>query len=399
VRVLVVCYKIAAGEGSESGSGYNFVKELAPYCDELVVVTRGDHATALTDDPELRHVQFVPYDVPRGLSWWKKGPRGVIPYYYLWQVGVGRLVARLHATRPFDVLHQYNFHADWSPHFLRAEGARLVWGPICHQPRTPAEYLRLDPSSSVAKETAKWMTKRAFWSFDPFLRAAIRRTDVILYANADVARPFARSGKVQQQTFGGASFIAGRRMVEVDNGPLRLLHVGRTVGIKGALVAVEALALCQEGAAAAARLVLVGDGPMRKPLEREVQRMGMAHRITFVPWTSQAELAQHYGSADAFLYPSLGNQDTVVAEALAAGLPVIAAETTGTATMAADAGLTGPRQPYGALLEGLAARVSHLAEAKAADPRSLLQWRARALDRAGVVSWPATASAIARRYG
>lgn len=68
-----------------------------------------------------------------------------------------------------------------------------------------------------------------------------------------------------------------------------------------------------------ARMVCVGDGPLRETLMRhhpEVRFVGTKHDV---------ELARHYASADLFLFPSLTETfGNVVSEALASGLPVVA---------------------------------------------------------------------------
>lgn len=71
-----------------------------------------------------------------------------------------------------------------------------------------------------------------------------------------------------------------------------------------------------------ARLAIVGDGPDREKLERQFARLA----VTFPGYMSGPELAAAYASADAFLYASetetMGN---VILEAMASGLPVVAA--------------------------------------------------------------------------
>lgn len=71
-----------------------------------------------------------------------------------------------------------------------------------------------------------------------------------------------------------------------------------------------------------ARLAIVGDGPDREKLERQFSRLP----VTFPGYMSGAELASAYASSDVFLYASetetMGN---VILEAMASGLPVVAA--------------------------------------------------------------------------
>lgn len=399
MRLLVVAYRIAAGEGSESGSGYNFVQHIREYVDDLTVLTRCDQAELLVSDRALAGVTFVGYDVPRTISWWKRGPRGVLPYYYLWQVGVGRIAARLHRSRPFDVVHQWNFHTDSSPHFLRAPGGRVIWGPICHQPTLPLSYLRLEPLRGPMREAAKGAAKRAVWHLDPALRAAIQRTDVTLYANHDVALPFHKATDLRYQPFAMGGYMDSVEHARLRApASLRLVHVGRMVSIKGAAVGLEALARSAGGPAADAQLEVIGEGPLSDGLVRLAHRLRVADRVRFTPWMPQAELARRYRSADALLYPSLANQDSVVAEALAGGLPVIGIESTGTAIMAGAAGLTAPRRPHRSTIDGLAAAITQLASEKRHAPDVLAARRESALRRSHELSWPVVAAQIARIY-
>lgn len=72
------------------------------------------------------------------------------------------------------------------------------------------------------------------------------------------------------------------------------------------------------------RLALVGDGPARRDLEREYANT----RAVFIGALHGEELAAAFASADAFLFPSTTETlGIAMIEALASGLPVIAART------------------------------------------------------------------------
>lgn len=109
-----------------------------------------------------------------------------------------------------------------------------------------------------------------------------------------------------------------RRQWGLADDQLAVLCVGRLApekNLEEAIWAFRALQAVQP----AARLIMVGDGPQRAALE-------LAHPdIVFAGMRQGTDLAEHYASADIFLFPSrtetFGN---VTLEAMASGLPVVA---------------------------------------------------------------------------
>ena len=83
----------------------------------------------------------------------------------------------------------------------------------------------------------------------------------------------------------GAAF---RRLVSASPDDVVLTYVGRLVPIKRLELAIDALARARrEGSPV--RLVLVGDGPRRRPLELHARRMGVAEATTFTGYRKDLE--------------------------------------------------------------------------------------------------------------
>ena len=100
-------------------------------------------------------------------------------------------------------------------------------------------------------------------------------------------------------------------------GPV-LLHVGRLAPEKNVRLALQAFR-CAHQFVPSARMVVVGDGPLRRQLEHEFPE------ARFVGAQHGDALAAHYASAAIFLFPSLSETfGNVTLEALASGLPVVA---------------------------------------------------------------------------
>jgi len=104
----------------------------------------------------------------------------------------------------------------------------------------------------------------------------------------------------------------------VSERDLALICVGRVApekGINQVLEAWRAIAADRPGT----RLILVGDGPLARGLENAEPRPLLAGSRTGV------DLAEHYASADLFLFPSRSETfGNVTLEAMASSLPVVA---------------------------------------------------------------------------
>lgn len=105
-----------------------------------------------------------------------------------------------------------------------------------------------------------------------------------------------------------------------------LLYVGRLDKEKNLDFLLRALALVP--ASVALHLVLVGAGAERGRLRQLAQGLGLAERVTFTGFVPDSELPDLYALADCFVMPgTVELQSIATMEAMATGLPVIAANT------------------------------------------------------------------------
>ena len=160
-----------------------------------------------------------------------------------------------------------------------------------------------------------------------YLRHFHNRTDLSLAPSSQTRRELIASGFERVQVVGRGVDLerfspqrrdaALRARLSPQGGPI-LLYVGRLAAEKNVELALLAYRIARQFSEHA-RMVVVGDGPLRKRLQAEfpeAQFTGNLHGET---------LAAHYASADIFLFPSLTDTfGNVTLEALACGLPVVA---------------------------------------------------------------------------
>jgi glycosyltransferase involved in cell wall biosynthesis len=119
-----------------------------------------------------------------------------------------------------------------------------------------------------------------------------------------------------------------------SNVPPRLLCVARLVPRKGLADLIAAVA---RPGLPACTLTIVGEGRLRSRLESLARSLGIADRVVFAGQLQGDALSSCYRAADCFVLPSLAESFSMsLLEAMASGLPVVAARTGGIPELVAD---------------------------------------------------------------
>lgn len=353
--ILVTAYAVHPEKGSEDGMGWHFIRQIARF-HRVVAVTRPNNRPAIEryfrqhPDPDTEaRLTMLYFDWPYWLRFWKRGPLLAMLYYYGWQLTLALWLRRklrgplAHLT--VDLVHNLNFHNDWTPTFLHWLGKPLVWGPVGHHPPIPRPFLRPDYGwAAWGKDRLLWTMKRLFWRLDPFLAWGRRRAAHILCMNPSAAEALRLAPDRYSLMPSVASEAVEEPRTQPDEQPegqsgaarsalFTVLSVGRFVALKGFPVTVRAFASFYRALPpsnqARVRLTLIGRGPDEARLRQLIREEGIEGCTELVAWLPRAELAARYRSAAAFLFPSFEGAGMVVAEAMSYGVPVLCWDTDG----------------------------------------------------------------------
>lgn len=132
IKVFVSAYACEPNLGSEIGVGWNWVLQMSEYF-ELWVLTRKSNKRSIEEwirkSDKKYDIHFVYYDLPRVLSFWKKGLRGVRLYYNMWQTVSNRIVKNTMKTNDIEIYHLLTYgNSLWK---ISSYGVNqfFVWGP------------------------------------------------------------------------------------------------------------------------------------------------------------------------------------------------------------------------------------------------------------------------------
>lgn len=173
------------------------------------------------------------------------------------------------------------------------------------------------------------MRQKILWpAFRPFLRAALRRASAIVASSPDYIDASPTLNEFRERC---VVIPYGVRIEELERpdpgevariraqaGPRVVLAVGRLVGYKGFEFLVRAMASVD------AKLLLVGNGPLRGSLGALARSIGVEGKVIFVEKAD--DLAPYYHAADVFVLPSINRAESfgiVQAEAMACRKPVV----------------------------------------------------------------------------
>ena len=368
-KVLVSAYACEPGKGSEPGVGWNWIQQIAKNND-VWVLTRTNNKTsieaALAEKP-IQNLHFEYVDVPRWLSFWKKGQRGVRTYYYLWQFSALIKARSLHRNLAFDIGHHVTFVNDWLWTFLALMPIPYIWGPIGSHPR--ALDCLLSNRRARLLETAKNIIQVTMRSLDPLYWISGLRAARVVAINRQTAELFplrliARH-RICVETAIGMEPVATDISDITRKGPLRVLFVGRFEPVKAPHLVIDAFAEYLSRPGHDARLLMIGAGHERNALEEQVRNYDIADQVEIIDWVPREQVLETMRESDIFLFPSMECGGMVVLEAMAHGLPVVCLDFGGPGTMVTDE--CGIRVPvancdYDAIKRGLADGLNVLAD-------------------------------------
>lgn len=333
--ILATCYAVDPYKGSENGMGWNFVYQIARY-NKVIAITRENNKPAIDKfmlefpDEVYNNITFLYFDLPYWMRFWKKGNRGALLYYYFWQKGIVSFIKKqgIH----YDIVHNVNFHNDWTPTFLWKLNKPTVWGPIGHHPIIPSHFLKPYNVKYRIKDIATWMVKKTFWNFSPALNSSIKHSEFILCMNSGVEKviDLSKKKKAIVPSVATSDYFL-RDVFEKEN--FNLISVGRFVPLKGfdltILTFAKFLKTVSPEKHNQCKLTLVGTGPEKEYYYKLIAENNIEPYVEIIEWIDRIDLMKLYDKASVFLFPSHEGAGMVVAEALSFGLPVVCLDNEG----------------------------------------------------------------------
>jgi glycosyltransferase involved in cell wall biosynthesis len=375
LRVLIVAENVSERSGGEAGRPFHYFRVLRSRGVETWLVTharcREELLAAFPRDAERIH--FVP-DTLLLRTLWRSGkmlPMAMRRFttgslmHLTTQLMERRVVRHLVSQLHIDVVHEPIPISPREPSLMFNVGAPIVIGPLNGNMAYPPAFRHRE--SCLVRPCL--LLGRACANLLHRIIPGKRLAATVLVANNRTreALPVGCRGHVEEFGASGVDISVWRppeRCARAANGAVWFAYLGRLIGLKGVDLLLEAFKPVAE--TVNAKLQIMGDGPCRQELEAMSKRLGLADHVVFSGWLSPAESSSRLRSTDVFVMPSLHDAGaTVVSEAMAAGLPVIATRWGGQAdSVDADSGILVEPKSREALIAGLSEAMLTLAQSR-----------------------------------
>lgn len=150
MNVLINAYAVSPAWGSEPGMGWNWISNIAKYCN-LFVITEGEWQQEIEEAKENHpykdhlHFYYLPVSEKVRIMCWNQGDWRFYWHYRKWQKRALSKAQEICIEKNIDVVHQLNMVGFREPGYLWKINKPLVWGPIGGLEEIPVSFIKDAP--------------------------------------------------------------------------------------------------------------------------------------------------------------------------------------------------------------------------------------------------------------
>lgn len=344
MRILLSAYSCKPDRGSEPGVGWGWASALADAGHTVDILTQASNRVSIEAELAARPrplLRFHWHELSPLARRLKKsgGGLGQRLYYIAWQKSAVPVLRRIAVERHCELGHHVTFAQYWSFCALSQAGLPFIWGPVGGGERTPPAFWPQLGARACLYEAARALLGRVS-AWGGFMRATARGCRLAVASTPETAARLSALGVARPLTVSQVALkpadlarLALMTPLPAGQGPFRFVILGDLLAHKGVHLALEALARLNGDWT----LAVIGDGPCRQWLDAQARRLGIAERVHFHGALPRLQAWRQLGEAQALLFPALHDSGGMaVAEAMAAGLPVICLALGGPAALVVD---------------------------------------------------------------
>lgn len=336
-KMIIFAYACEPNSGSEPGVGWNWAIELAKEY-EVTVITRSNNKKLIESVHYSERnpvITFCYCDVPKLISFWKKGQKGLHLYYFLWQIIALKYAKKLYKKNSYDYAMALTFGNLWLPTFAYRLPCEFIWGPLGGGEGVPNQWIRNMSKKQRVFERIRSINKIVpftnLWIYKAFRKAKliiVRTNDSLScipkkYQNKCIV--CIETGVSDQDIFVYKNIDEFREV----NAPCDYVCTGKLVPFKQIDIAIKAFSRVHD-IPEIGKLHIVGDGPEFSKLKQLVEKLDITEEVIFHGKVSREESIDITKTCDVVLMPSAREGGSwVMFEAMLLRKPIICFDVSG----------------------------------------------------------------------
>jgi glycosyltransferase involved in cell wall biosynthesis len=336
-NILLSAYAISPTRGSEYAAAWNTVIHLAQQHQLWVLFGMSDDHMGDTQTllryiaehpmPSVTFIEVKGGRLANTINLLNKIGFGWFFYfaYYLWQKRALKAAQQLIETVDIDIVHQLGPIGFREPGFLWQLNKPTIWGPIGGMKIMETQFISMLPLKAKIKFIAKNYINRYQLGYSKRIKTAFSKVDVVISATQlgqdTVRERFGRESYYLPEQ-GIANYLAPNlNKFDSLQHQVQLVWSGNIIERKNLKMCLEALACVKQNNW---MLHVVGDGPLRRSLEKEAAKKNLSANITWHGYVPRNEAVSIMAAAHLHIITSIGEDNpAVVFEAMSNGVPTL----------------------------------------------------------------------------
>lgn len=337
IKILINAYACSPGMGSEPGMAWNWVSNLAKFC-ELYIITEGEFREKIEEvAPTLEqgknmHFYYNPVSEEIRKMCWNQGDWRFYKYYRDWQWKTYLMAKDICSSEHIDVLHQLNMIGFREPGYLwklsKENGVPFVWGPVDAKDKFPVAYLDgANIKTKLFMRLKNFLTGIQLRYSERVLKAA-RQASVVFSASSNSQHSFKKYMRIDSPLLNETGCYVQEHPItdKSQKETFDVLWVGKMDFRKQLSLALLTMAAIGDNKF---RLHIIGGGDSVF-YQQMAEGLGIADQCVWHGAVSHDEVQKLMQASDVFFFTSVAEGTPhVVLEAIGNNLPVVCFDTCG----------------------------------------------------------------------
>ena len=337
MNVLINAYACSPIWGSEPGMGWNWVSNLARFCN-LYIITEGEWMNEIEKTVSLHsfkdhlHFYYLPVSDKVRKMCWNQGDWRFYYHYRKWQKRAYKKAKEIINEEQIDIIHHLNMVCFREPGYLWKLDKPFIWGPIGGMGVINPAFIKDAPLSVLLKSKVKYLISDIQLHYMHRVDCACDKASVIISA-VPVAQKKLRAIKKRDSIMISETGCYELNL-SVDDKKSRkefhILWVGRFIFTKRLDIALKTITRIKNLPNLKFHIVGGGTEFQEQKYHQLCSELGIDHICEWHGVIKNDEVHKLMRMSDVFLFTSVAEAtSTVVPEAINNNLPVVCHDTCG----------------------------------------------------------------------